>query len=191
MRNIAVINKKGGVGKTPIATSLGIDLNYFIISNDESTIEQLYPDQAKVMDTPVLVDNAVYDFGGFADSGVLDIIKHCEVVLVPCVNTPNAIQRTFQTIKEIKDYAKNIAVVVTKTTNENDFDEVKKLLSQHFDGIQYFELMLSKAFSHQEQTGWSISQVIDENHLSKYAYRKLKVQYEALLEYVKSFQKGE
>lgn len=196
MNNISVINKKGGVGKTPIATSLGIDLNYFIISNDESTIEQLYPDQAKVMETPILVNNAVYDFGGFADSGVLDIIKHCEVVLVPCVNTPNAIQRTYQTIKELKDYAKskdislNIAVVVTKTTN-NDFDEVKKLLSQHFDGLEYFELMLSKAFSHQEQTGWSITQVIEENHLSKYAYRKLKVQYEALLEYVKSFQKNE
>lgn len=197
MNNVAVINKKGGVGKTPIATSLGIDLNYFIISNDDSTIEQLYPDQAKVMDTPVLVDNAVYDFGGFADDGVLDIIEHCEVVLIPCTNTPNAIQRTYQTIKELREDAMsknitlNIAVVVTKTTNENDFDEVKKLLSQHFDGIQYFELMLSKAFSHQEQTGWSISQVIDENHLSKYAYRKLKVQYEALLEYVKSFQKGE
>ncbi len=193
MNDIAVINKKGGVGKTPIATTLAIDLNYFIISNDESTIEQLYPDQAKVMDTPVLVDNTIYDFGGFADSGVLNIIEHCEVILVPCVNTPNAIQRTYQTIKELRADAEskkiqlNIAVVVTKTIN-NDFDEVKQLLSQHFDNLEYFELMLSKAFSHQEQTGWSISQVIEENHLSKYAYRKLKVQYDALLEYVKSFQ---
>lgn len=193
MNDIAVINKKGGVGKTPIATTLAIDLNYFIISNDESTIEQLYPDQAKVMDTPVLVDNTIYDFGGFADSGVLNIIEHCEVILVPCVNTPNAIQRTYQTIKELRADAEskkiqlNIAVVVTKTIN-NDFDEVKQLLSQHFDDLEYFELMLSKAFSHQEQTGWSISQVIEENHLSKYAYRKLKVQYDALFEYVKSFQ---
>lgn len=181
----SVINKKGGVGKTPIASTLALDLDYYIISNDDSTIETLYPDRARVMETPVLIDNAVYDFGGFADAGVLNIIKHSDVVVVPCTNTPNAIQRTYQTIREIQPYAKSIVVVVTKTENADDFQEVKSHLQKHFEGIAYFELKKSKAFKHQEETGLSLGQLINENPLAKRAYRDLAPQYNTLLDYIK------
>lgn len=39
---ISVINKKGGVGKTPISFSLAKDLGYELQSNDNSVIETIY-----------------------------------------------------------------------------------------------------------------------------------------------------
>ena len=45
---LSVINKKGGVGKTPIAFSLAKDLGYYLQSNDNSVIESIYPDMAKI-----------------------------------------------------------------------------------------------------------------------------------------------
>ena len=44
---ILVINKKGGVGKTPIAFSLAKDLGYYLQSNDNSVIESIYPYTAR------------------------------------------------------------------------------------------------------------------------------------------------
>lgn len=190
MGKISVINKKGGVGKTPVAGSLAVDLDYYLISNDESTIETLYPDRAKVMETPALIEDAVYDFGGFADAGVINIIKHSDAIIVPCKNTPNSIKRTYQTIREIQGHAKEIAVVVTLTERGTDFEEVKGHLEKHFKGLKYFELKKSKAFDHQENTGMSISQIIEETPLTKHAYRDLAPQYYALLKYVKKHIKG-
>lgn len=45
---ISIINKKGGVGKTPISFSLAKDLGYYLQSNDNSVIESIYPDMAKI-----------------------------------------------------------------------------------------------------------------------------------------------
>lgn len=70
---ISIINKKGGVGKTPIAFSLAKDLGYYLQSNDNSVIESIYPDMAKISATPELIDDCVYDFGGFVDTGVVNI----------------------------------------------------------------------------------------------------------------------
>ncbi len=49
---ISVINKKGGVGKTPFAFSIAKDLEYFLQSNDNSIIEKIYPEKAKILPTP-------------------------------------------------------------------------------------------------------------------------------------------
>ncbi|EAL5117011.1 hypothetical protein DPU37_07905 [Campylobacter coli] len=62
---ISVVNKKGGVGKTPFAFSVAKDLEYFLQSNDNSIIEKIYPEKAKILPTPKKIDNCVYDFGEF------------------------------------------------------------------------------------------------------------------------------
>ena len=72
---ISVINKKGGVGKTPISFSIAKDLGFYLQSNDNSVIESIYPDMAKISQSPEIIDNCVYDFGGFVTAGVLPILK--------------------------------------------------------------------------------------------------------------------
>lgn len=72
---ISVINKKGGVGKTPFAFSIAKDLEYFLQSNDNSIIEKIYPEKAKILPTPKKIDNCVYDFGGFVEKGDWILLK--------------------------------------------------------------------------------------------------------------------
>ncbi|HED0543717.1 TPA: hypothetical protein R4K23_001781, partial [Campylobacter jejuni] len=48
---ISVVNKKGGVGKTPFSFSIAKDLEYFLQSNDNSIIEKIYPEKAKILPT--------------------------------------------------------------------------------------------------------------------------------------------
>lgn len=69
---ISILNKKGGVGNPPpFAFSITKDLSLYLQSNDTSCIEQIYPNYAVITDSPKLIDNCVYDFGGFKSAGVL------------------------------------------------------------------------------------------------------------------------
>jgi cellulose biosynthesis protein BcsQ len=179
---LSIVNKKGGVGKTPISFSIAKDLGYYLQSNDNSVIESIYPDMAKITQSPSLLDNCVYDFGGFTDSGVLSIIRASDAVLIPCSIDYNSILRTVETIEEIQPYAKNLFVIVTKTEKEEDFKAVKDAIGQHFEGIEFFELRLSKVFKNAIETGFSVSELYNESPLSKNAYRTVYNQYRTVLD---------
>lgn len=182
---ISVVNKKGGVGKTPLSFSLAKDLGYYLQSNDNSLIETIYPDMAKI-GVPQLIDNCVFDFGGFVDAGIINIIKHSDVVLVPCSVDYNSILRTVETIEELEPFSKQIIVIVTKTEKEHDFNNVVKQIQNRFDNIEYLELRLSKAFRNAIETGLSLTELYNENPLSKSAYKTVYKQYKTILNLFKN-----
>ncbi len=183
---ISVINKKGGVGKTPISFSLAKDLGYYLQSNDNSVIESIYPDMAKISLNPEIIDNCIYDFGGFVSAGVLPVLKASDAILIPVSNDYNSILRTVETIEEIQPLNENLLIVVTKTEREGDFETVKNALSQHFDNLQFFELRLSKAFKNSIETGLSLTELYNETPLSKCAYKTVYQQYKTILDLFKA-----
>jgi cellulose biosynthesis protein BcsQ len=182
---VSIINKKGGVGKTPISFSLAKDLGYYLQSNDNSVIESIYPDMAKISSTPEIIENCVYDFGGFVTAGVLPILKESSVILIPTSNDYNSILRTVETIEEIQPYNNNLIIIVTKTEKESDFQTVKDAISHHFENLEFFELRLSKVFKNCIETGLSISELYHETPLSKCAYKSVYQQYSTILELFK------
>jgi cellulose biosynthesis protein BcsQ len=182
---VSIINKKGGVGKTPISFSLAKDLGYYLQSNDNSVIESIYPDMAKISSTPEIIENCVYDFGGFVTAGVLPILKESSVILIPTSNDYNSILRTVETIEEIQPYNNNLIIIVTKTEKESDFQTVKDAISHHFENLEFFELRLSKVFKNGIETGLSISELYHETPLSKCAYKSVYQQYSTILELFK------
>ncbi|MCK9373619.1 MAG: ParA family protein [Sulfuricurvum sp.] len=183
---LSIVNKKGGVGKTPISFSLAKDLGYYLQSNDNSVIESIYPDMAKITESPSLLDDCVFDFGGFTEGGVLSIIKASDAVLIPCSIDYNSILRTVETIEEIQPHAKALFVIVTKTEKEGDFQTVKDAITQHFDEIEFFELRLSKVFKNAIETGLSVTELYNESPLSKNAYKTVYKQYSNILNMFKN-----
>ena len=178
---ISVINKKGGVGKTPISFSLAKDLGYVLQSNDNSVIETIYHGNARI-GRPILQDDCVYDFGGFVDSGVLDIIKASNAVIVPCSIDYNALMRTVETIEEIIAVNSNIIIVITKTEKESDFETFRDEISSFFEDLYFLELRNSKIFKNSMETGKTVTQLYQETPLSKSAYRTVYQQYQSLIE---------
>ena len=184
---IALINKKGGVGKTPFAFSIAKDLDMFLQSNDNSCIEQIYPNKAKILAEVKDINNCVYDFGGFASSGVLDIIAKCNCIIIPCLPTYNSFLRTIETINEIRSKNKNIILLATdfKDNREEEFLELE--LDKRYNDIPIFYFKNSKIINHAINTGLSFMELYNENPLAKHSYSNFINEYRRLLKQIKTY----
>lgn len=185
---IAIVNKKGGVGKTPFAFSIAKDLGCFLQSNDNSCIEQIYPEKAMISNEVKTLENCVYDFGGYSASGVLEIIKNCNCTIIPCLPTYNSFLRTLETIKEIEKVNKNIIILATdfKDDKEKDF-LISELESQYNFPIYYFKN--SKIINNAVNSGMSFLELWGENALSQRSYQNFIDEYKKLLNKIKFYTK--
>lgn len=100
---IVVVSYKGGVGKTSIAYSLAVDLSYNLVTNDFSNILQNYSKASLKVGSTAVYEDTVYDFGGFRDRNASEIIKQCDIILIPTIPDANSIFKTMQVIQEFKD----------------------------------------------------------------------------------------
>ena len=186
---VGILNGKGGQGKTPFALSIAKDLDLFLQSNDDSIIETFYPEKAQISDKVVLIDDCVYDFGGFTDSGVLSIVKECDVIIMPCVPNYNAILKTIKTIQEIENVNQNIIILATNIKETKDIDLIKDTLKENYVFLKFFTFKHSKIIENILNTGMSINQLWSETPLSRMSYARFQVEYAALLEEIKNYNK--
>ncbi|MDR2066231.1 MAG: hypothetical protein LBP57_00080 [Endomicrobium sp.] len=188
---VCIINKKGGVGKTPFAFSIAKDLKLFLQSNDNSMIEKIYPKMAKISKEVKNIDNCVYDFGGFVDKGVIEILKTSDFNILPCLPNYNSILRTVETINEIAIYNKNIIVLITGIKNTEDEIQIKEAIIDKFSNmpILFFSFKESKILENSILTGLSMEELYNENGLSRNNYKGFYLSYKSLLNVLKNAKK--
>ncbi len=183
---VTFFNKKGGTGKTSLAFSVAKDLNYYLISNDDSVIEDIYPDMAKIVDNIEVFDgDVVYDLGGFLDPGIIPIFKNSDVVIVPTTLDISSLKRTQNTVKELEEYCKNIVIVVNKVkmkTVKKYFDvlQILKALDKDIIYIRESEAVITSTYK-----GLTITELYNKNALSKYQYKGIYEDYKELITRIK------
>lgn len=122
---ITVFNPKGGVGKSPISALIAKELDYKIITNDDSTNEDYLPNIVEYQDNINIKgrDNIVVDLGGWMDKKTLDLLKVSDVVLIPFNSKPNAIKRTILLIEELKNSNVSYNLIFTMYESIQEFDK--------------------------------------------------------------------
>jgi len=181
---IAVITTDGGAGKTAIAFAIAKELGFYLLSNDDSVIEAVYPDMARIAKELPVIDDVVYDFGGFISAGVIDIIKVCDIVIVPCINDLNSKMKAIKTIDELKKYNDNFLVIATRTEDKRDLREVKEDLQKKFADIKVLPLRKTKMLKIGLEYGMSPFEVVQESKQLAYAARNFLPEYKEILKAV-------
>lgn len=184
---IAVINSKGGVGKTPLAFSLAKDLGLNLQTNDNSVVTQIY-DKAVFSNPCKIVDETVYDFGGFVAPGVLSILKECDFVIMPVTPKINSVFKAAETYNQIKDYARNMMVLVTDIVNKGDLGTIIEALkgAGFKNDVEYMLLKRSAIFENAIANGMSFAELYNQNGLSRSQYKDFYLQYYKIIEYIKT-----
>lgn len=181
---IAVATIDGGAGKTAISFALAKELDYYLISNDDSVIELVYPDMAKITKELKIINDTVYDFGGFVDAGVLDIIKHCDIVIVPCINDLNSKMKAIKTITELSKFNDRFLVIATRLESDQDYNEVKAAIQDKFAKIEVLPLRKTKMLKNSLEFGESPLELVAQSKKIAYDGRNFIPEYKEVLKYV-------
>jgi len=187
-KKVTIFNKKGGVGKTSLAFSIAKDLNYALLSNDDSVIEEIYPSKAKIIEDdnfPILDHDTVNDLGGFINSGIIEIFKNSSIVIVPTFVDVNSIKRTINTVMEVNKYCENILIILNAVES--------KTISKYKNSIELLkgldkpmlQLRKSEIVNNSIYTGKTITELYNKDGLSKNAYKNIYAEYQEILKYIK------
>lgn len=133
---------KGGVGKTTLSVQISQMLEYTYVTNDShSSAHNLMPEEKGFLvskeeyDEIPYDENIVYDFGGFKDTRINEIIKQAKKVVIPTLTSIVDLQATLATLKDVIAINKNIVIVVNRTKNNNKASELKDYLTEEINKL--------------------------------------------------------
>ena len=109
-----VYSIKGGVGKTTLSVQISQMLEFTYVTNDShSSAHNLMPEEkgflvsSEEYEEIPFDENVVYDFGGFKDKRINEVIKQVNKVIIPTLTSIVDVQATLATLKDVMDMGKN------------------------------------------------------------------------------------
>ncbi len=184
---ITFFNKKGGTGKTSFSFSVAKDLNYPLLSNDDSVIEEIYPSKAKILEKLQLIEHdVVYDLGGFIDEDAIEIFKGSSIVVVPTTLDINAIKRTINSVLEINAYCSNILIVINRIKLDKLGKYRQSIEALKGLGKPIVHIRETEAITNSIHLGKTITELYSENNFTKNQYKGIYHDYNKLLTEIKS-----
>lgn len=184
---LTMYNKKGGTGKTSLAFNLAKDLEYFLLSNDDSVIEKIYPEKSKIMDSLEVIEgeNIVYDLGGFIEAETIEVFKASDLIIVPTTLDINSIQRTINTVAELNELNENIIIVINRiqAKTAHKYEESIKALNQL--GKDILLIRESEALVNSLYKAKTITELYKESALMRNAYKGIMEDYLKLIKKIK------
>lgn len=132
-----VYSIKGGVGKTTLSVQISQMLDFTYVTNDShSSAHNLMPEDKGFLvskeeyEEIPFDENIVYDFGGFKDTRINDVIKQANKVIIPTLTSIVDLQATLATLKDVMDINSNVIIVVNRAKNNNKANELKEYLNE-------------------------------------------------------------
>lgn len=133
--SFVVYSIKGGVGKTTLSVQISQMLDYTYVTNDShSSAHNLMPEEKGFLvskeeyEEIPFDNNIVYDFGGFKDNRINEIIKQSNKIIIPTLTSIVDLQATLATLKDVVDINKNIIIVINRAKNNNKAIELKEYI---------------------------------------------------------------
>ena len=122
---ITVYNTKGGVGKSPISALIAKELDYKILTTDDSINEDFISNIVEFQEKINIKgrDNIVIDLGGWIDDNTIQILKSSDVVLIPFNSKPNSVKRTIGLINDLKELEISYNLIFTMYESVQEFDK--------------------------------------------------------------------
>jgi len=179
---ITFFNKKGGTGKTSLAFSIAKDLNYPLLSNDDSVIEEIYPKKAKIMNKIEIIDHdVVYDLGGFIDSNSIAVFKSSDIIFIPTTLDINAIKRTINSAMELNQFCTNIVVVINRVKKDKIGKYKQSIEALKGLGKPILYIRESEAITNSIHLGKTITELYSQSNFTKNQYKGIFEDYSKLL----------
>ena len=205
---IVVYSAKGGVGKSPISQNICFDRGYPVGTNELSHLyEDLLPENRvleieegdKFPELPAET-NMIFDLGGSLSKGsapsIVSAIGQADLVIVPCFNDADAINKSALTILEIRDINPNILVVATKLEKrgKENFSDWRDSYEFQFISGQInartdhrypaLPLKLTRVFESMREQRKSIDQICAGFGLDAYLHRHVRRQFEDIYKFI-------
>ncbi len=135
--SFVVYSIKGGVGKTTLSVQISQMFDYTYVTNDShSSAHNLMPEEkgflvsSEEYDEIPFDENIVYDFGGFKDTRINNIIRQADKIIIPTLTSIVDVQATMATLKDVAQINKNIVIAINRTKNNNKAIELKEYLTE-------------------------------------------------------------
>jgi chromosome partitioning protein len=192
---IIIFNKKGGVGKSMLATQISLYFDTSIIELDPYGVLTQTLDEDRVLklglnnEIPKINGgDIIYDFGGFDDNRLEVASKTSDMIIIPFNPTINALGTTLQSYKRAKEQNLPILFVANAVIKEQDAIDAIEFIKEHTqDDIDYFTIPHTRALQTSENEGVSIIDLANSSGLKRHTYRKINATMNNLMATIKEY----